>query len=143
MPLEFLKRRDKKGPPVAAPAAEPEELEAQEYALRLYYQAKASEGVRMSAGPQALRELPGMLLGLTENEIEVIEPLAIEFQEASPAIQRPSEALQWLNAHHDHSPVARHALLVLESVGAVDLAYDTFAVTLLHGEVDTSGFPEY
>ncbi|TAM70285.1 MAG: hypothetical protein EPN50_04680 [Chloroflexota bacterium] len=143
MPLEFLKRRDKQPARAAAPVAEPEAIEAEDYQLRLHYLAKASEGVRLKAGPQAMRELPGMLVGLTENEIEVIEPLAIEFQEAAPAIQRPSEALQWLNAHHDHSPIARHALLVLESVGAVDLAYDTFVVSLLHGETDTSGFPEY
>lgn len=144
MPLEFLKRRGSKAAP-PAPTPEPEEIEAQEYGLRLYYHAKSSEGVRMKAGPQALRELPGMLAGLTvpEHEIEVIDPLAIEFQEAAPTIQRPSEALQWLNAHHDHSPVARHALVVLESVGAIDLAYDSFAVSLLHGETDTSGFPEY
>lgn len=143
MPLEFLKRRDKQPARAAAPVAEPEAIEAEDYQLRLHYLAKASEGVRLKAGPQAMRELPGMLVGLTENEIEVIEPLAIEFQEAAPSIQRPSEALQWLNAHHDHSPIARHALLVLESVGAVDLAYDTFVVSLLHGETDTSGFPEY
>ncbi|MGH2467713.1 MAG: hypothetical protein ACRDGL_08285 [Candidatus Limnocylindrales bacterium] len=143
MPLEFLKRRDKQPARPAAPAAEPEEVEAQDYQLRLHYLAKTSEGVRLKAGPQAMRELSGLLVGLTENDIEVIEPLAIEFQEAAPSIQRPSEALQWLNAHHDHSPIARHALLVLESVGAVDLAYDTFVVSLLHGETDTSGFPEY
>lgn len=143
MPLEFLKRRDKQPARPAAPAAEPEEVEAQDYQLRLHYLAKTSEGVRLKVGPQAMRELSGLLVGLTENDIEVIEPLAIEFQEAAPSIQRPSEALQWLNAHHDHSPIARHALLVLESVGAVDLAYDTFVVSLLHGETDTSGFPEY
>ena len=142
LPLEFLKRRDK-SPTTGPVAVEPEEVQAEDYQLRLHYLAKTSEGVRLKAGPQALRELPGMLVGLTDHEIEVIEPLAIEFQEATPTIQRPSEALQWLNAHHDRSPIARHALLVLESVGAVDLAYDTFAVSLLHGETDTSGFPEY
>ena len=56
---------------------------------------------------------------------------------------RPSEAMQWLNAHHIHSPVTRHALVVLESIDAIDLAFDTFVCTLLDGEVDTSGYPEY
>jgi hypothetical protein len=51
--------------------------------------------------------------------------------------------MQWLNAHHIHSPVTRHALVVLESIDAIDLAFDTFVCTLLDGEVDTSGYPEY
>jgi hypothetical protein len=51
--------------------------------------------------------------------------------------------MQWLNAHHHLGPVTRHALVVLESIDAVDLAFDTFACTLLDGEVDTSGYPEY
>ena len=51
--------------------------------------------------------------------------------------------MQWLNAHHAHSPITRHALVVLESIDAVDLAFDTFACALLDGEIDTSGYPEY
>ena len=51
--------------------------------------------------------------------------------------------MQWLNAHHVHSPITRHALVVLESIDAVDLAFDTFVCALLDGEVDTSGYPEY
>ena len=51
--------------------------------------------------------------------------------------------MQWLNAHHVHSPITRHALVVLESIDAVDLAFDTFVCALLEGEVDTSGYPEY
>ena len=97
----------------------------------------------MKAGPNARRELPGMLLGLTENEIEVVEPLPVEFSEAAPYITHPSEAMQWINAHHGNSPIARHAISVLETVGALDLAFDTFVVTLLDGETDTSGYPEY
>ena len=51
--------------------------------------------------------------------------------------------MQWINAHHGNSPIARHAISVLETVGALDLAFDTFVVTLLDGETDTSGYPEY
>ena len=51
--------------------------------------------------------------------------------------------MQWLNAHHIHSPITRHALVVLESIDAVDLAFDTFVCAMLDGEVDTSGYPEY
>jgi hypothetical protein len=51
--------------------------------------------------------------------------------------------MQWLQAHSGTSPIARHALVVLESIGAVDVSFETFVVSLLHGDVDTSGYPEY
>ena len=53
--------------------------------------------------------------GIAKSDIEVIEPLPIEYSQATPAIVRPSEAMQWLNAHHTLSPIARHALVVLET----------------------------
>ena len=156
MPLDFLKRRNTADTPAAAayplagapPSSHagitlPEEVVAQEYQLKLYYAGKTSEGVRMKTGPNALAELPSMLHGLARTEIEVVEPLPIEFSQATPVISRPSEAMQWLNAHHVHSPVTRHALVVLESIDAIDLAFDTFVCTLLEGEVDTSGYPDY
>jgi hypothetical protein len=87
--------------------------------------------------------LPSMLTGLARSEVEIVEPLAIEFSQATPTIVMPTEAMQWLNAHHLHSPITRHALMVLELIDAVDLAFDTFVCTLLEGEVDTSGYPEY
>ena len=151
MPLDFLKRRNAPEPDQPQPAAPaptgsivmPEEVVAQEFQLKLYYAGKTSEGVRMKAGPQAMAELPGMLVGLAKAEIEVVDPLPIEFSQATPTIARPSEAMQWLNAHHIHSPITRHALVVLESIDAVDLAFDTFVCSLLDGEIDTSGYPEY
>lgn len=151
MPLDFLKRKGsepEKGAPVAPPppttsVALPEEVVAQEYNLKLHFAGKSSEGVRMKAGPRALDELPSMLVGLAKSEIEVVDPLPIEFSQAMPQIARPSEAMQWLNAHHVHSPITRHALVVLETLDAVDLAFDTFVCALLDGEVDTSGYPEY
>ncbi len=97
----------------------------------------------MRAGPQAMAELPRMLDGLTRNEVEVVDPLPLEYAQAIPVIARPSEAMQWLNAHHELSPVTRHALVVLESIDAVDLAFDTFVCSLLDGETDTSGYPDY
>ena len=151
MPLDFLKRRNVPEPgtsQAAAPAQTgsvmmPEEVVAQDFQLKLYYAGKTSEGVRMNAGPQAMGELPSMLVGLAKSDIEVVEPLPIEFSQATPTIARPSEAMQWLNAHHIHSPITRHALVVLESIDAVDLAFDTFVCSLLDGETDTSGYPEY
>jgi len=150
VPRNFLKR---KGSPEPAPKAStqtarsagmmPEEVVAQEHQLKLYYAGKSSEGVRLKAGPAAVAELPMMLVGLARAEIEVVEPLPIEFSQATPNIVTPSEAMQWLNAHHVHSPITRHALVVLESIDAVDLAFDTFVCSLLDGEVDTAGYPEY
>ena len=150
MPLDFLKRRGNENddaapaaPPAAASSVMPEEIVAQEYQLKLYFAGKSSEGVRMKAGPNAMNELPSMLVGLAKSEIEVVDPLPIEFSEATPTIVRPSEAMQWLNAHHALSPITRHALVVLESIDAVDLAFDTFVCAMLDGETDTSGYPEY
>jgi hypothetical protein len=148
VPLEFLKRRGQAAESAAPTPAKssslmPEEVVAQDHLLKLYYAGKSSEGVRMKTGPQAVRELPSMLVGLARSEIEVVEPLPIEYSEATPTIVTPSEAMQWLNAHHGHSPITRHALVVLESIDAVDLAFDTFVCALLEGEVDTSGYPEY
>lgn len=152
MPLEFLRRKSNPPAPAPAPAAAtavpsgqtlPEEVVAQEHQLRLNYAGKTSEGVRIKTGAAALADLPHMLSGLSRSEVEVIEPLPIEFSQASPTIVRPSEAMQWLNAHHALSPVSRHALVVLETIDAVDLAFDTFVCGLLDGEIDTSGYPAY
>ncbi len=148
MPLEFLKRKGgaEKATPVQQPAMSsglPEEVVAQDFQLKLHYAGKSTEGVRMRAGPQAMAELPRMLEGLTRDQVEVVDPLPLEFAQAVPVIARPSEAMQWLNAHHELSPVTRHALVVLESIDAVDLAFDTFVCSLLDGETDTSGYPEY
>jgi hypothetical protein len=150
VPLDFLKRRGSEPaasapatPPSAPSAMLPEEAIGQEHQLRLSYSGKSSEGVRMNGGHAALSEMPGMLAGLAKADIEIVEPLPLEYSQATPTIVRPSEAMQWLNAHHMHSPITRHALQVLEAIDAVDLAFDTFAVTLLDGEIDTSGYPEY
>jgi len=149
VPLEFLKRRggsaDKAAaqPQPAMPSGLPEEVVAQDFQLKLYYAGKSTEGVRMRAGPKAMAELPRMLEGLTRHGVEVVDPLPLEFAQAVPVIARPSEAMQWLNAHHELSPVTRHALVVLESIDAIDLAFDTFVCSLLDGETDTAGYPEY
>jgi hypothetical protein len=149
VPLEFLKRRgdgDKSQPPTpvpAPPAGMPEEVVAQDFQLKLYYAGKSSEGVRLRAGAQAMGDLPKLLAGITQHEVEVVEPLPLEFAHAMPQIVRPSEAMQWLNAHHELGPVTRHGLVVLESIDAIDMAFDTLACTLLDGEVDTSGYPDY
>jgi hypothetical protein len=144
LPLDFLKRRpNEKAKEQATPSLLPEDVEAEEHTLKLTYRAKTSQGVRMNAGPAATGELSAMLAGVSQSPVEMIEPLAVDFQGASPWIVRPHEALSWINANHDHSPIARHGLIVLESSDAVDAAFETMAIALLHGELDTAGFPEF
>ena len=53
--------------------------------------------------------------------------------DAAPVMSHAEEAMQWLQAHHNASPIARHALFVLESIGAVDVSFETFVVSLLPG----------
>lgn len=150
MPLEFLRRkgggtRASKAtvPEPQAPAPVPEEAIAEEHQLRLTYGAKTSSGVRMQGGPQILAALPAMLNDIAMTEVEVVEPRVTTLASASPSIIRTAEASEWLRAHGESSPITRHALYVLESLDAIDPAYDTFACALLDGELDTSGYPEY
>lgn len=146
MPLEFLRRKGTaKTPQVAAPepAPIPEEAVAEEHQLRLTFGAKTSNGVRMQGGPHILAALPTMLDNVARTQVEVVEPRATMLAAASPSIVRTAEAQEWLRAHGDASPITRHALYVLESLDAIDPAYDTFACALLDGTVDTAGYPEY
>jgi hypothetical protein len=84
-----------------------------------------------------------MLDEVATTPVEVVEPRPTNLAAASPSIVRTAEAGEWLRAHGDAAPITRHALYVLESLDAIDPAYDTFAVALLDGSVDTSGLPEY
>jgi len=150
VPLEFLRRRGggraaSKGTPQASggPSPVPEEAVAQSHHLRLNLAARTSEGVRMAPNPALMGQVPELLLEHAKSEIEVVEPRPTELGMASPSIIRADEAGAWLQAHGSASPVTRHALWVLESLDAIDPTYDTFAVALLDGEVDTSGYPDY
>lgn len=150
MPLEFLRRKgggsrasSPSSPPEVAPAAVPEEAVAEDHQLRLNFGAKTSSGVRLQGGPQVLAALPSMLNGIAKTVVEVVEPRVTTLASASPNITRTEEAAEWLRAHGAHSPITRHALYVLESLDAIDPAYDTFACALLDGTVDPAGYPEY
>jgi hypothetical protein len=69
--------------------------------------------------------------------------LSVEDAEAAPRLVDPAQAMAWVNAHHAESPITRHALFVLESLDALDPAFETAALALLSGETDTAGYPEY
>jgi hypothetical protein len=121
----------------------PEEVVAQDHQLRLTFAGKTSEGVRLRGGAEAIAELPDMIGSLALSDIEVVDARHPDLGHASPTIIRPSEAAQWLQAHGSQSAITRHALFVLESLDAIDPAFDTFACALLDGEVDPAGYPDY
>lgn len=145
MPIPFLGRRKKSAPArtAARPSLAPDQLELEDQSLRLHFRALSSHGVRMPAEHDIPVRLPSLLEGFALSSVELIEPLPVEFQNAAPSIVRPESALQWINAHHGRSPISRHALFILESLDALDLAYETFAVALLNGDVDGEGFPRF
>lgn len=148
MPLEFLRRKG--GGPravteaVPEPAlALPEEAVAEDHQLRLNLGAKTSNGVRLRGGPELLLALPGMLDGVAKSGIEVVAPRDTTLVSAAPNIIHTTEATEWLRAHGESAPLTRHALWVLESLDAIDPAYDTFACALLDGDLGIGGYPEY
>ena len=132
MPLPFIHSRRKKRvvalpPRVSLP---PDTLEFEEASLRVQYHSISSHGVRLPHTDDVPTLLPRLLEGFA-TEVELIEPLSAEFQDAAPQLLRPQTALQWINAHHGRSRIGRHALYILESLDVIDLAYETFAVALL------------
>ena len=121
----------------------PEEVNAEDHQVRLSYAAKSSEGIRLGSGPEAKAELGSMIGGLAKTPVEVLEPREMDTGQASPAIVRTAEAQAWLDAHGHNSPITRHALFVLETLDAIDPAYETFACTLLDGGTDPAGYPDF
>ena len=141
--MSFLRRRKKQEE--AAPAPEPvvEEISGQGFGLKLHFVAKTSDGLRVSADPSVSGALHGIVEPLAMGSVELIEPLPLEYADAAPTIERLTEMQQWLLARRDVSPIGRHALYVLELTDAVDMTVDSLVCGLLHGETDTSGYPEY
>ncbi|MGA3030814.1 MAG: hypothetical protein ABSE58_08785 [Candidatus Limnocylindrales bacterium] len=129
---------DQPAPPLPLP-----EVDAHEFSLKLSYAAKSSEGVRLKGGPGLVPRLHSMLAGYVQGESELVEPLPPELSQATPYIARIPGSGQWLEYNRDRSPVTRHALVVLESVDAIDPVYETLVCGLLSGETDTTGYPEY
>jgi hypothetical protein len=142
--MSFLRRTNKKKEaPPPPPTAVQEEVTAQEYSVRLSLLARSSDGLRLPANPAAVAAIPGIVEPLSQTPVEVIEPLPLEYSDAAPTVERFTEVQQWVLARRDISPVGRHGLYVLEMTDALDMTVDTFHCGLLHGETDTSGYPEY
>jgi hypothetical protein len=142
--MSFLRRKKKDdSAPPPPPTAMQEEVRAQEYSLRMSYMARSSDGLRLPADPTAMGMLSGIVEPLSMTTVELIEPLPLEYSDAAPAIERFNEVQQWVLARREVSPIGRHGLYVLELTDALDMTVDTFACGLLHGDTDTSGYPEY
>ena len=140
--MSFLKRKKAESPP-PPPTPMVEEVTGQQYALKLAYMARSSDGLRMGTDPAVFKMLPQIVEPLSDTPIEIIEPLPLEYSDATPAVERFNEMQQWVLARRDLGPIARHALYVLEMTDALDMTVDTFFSGLLHGETDTSGYPDY
>jgi hypothetical protein len=141
--MSFLRRKKTEEQTPPPPQAVQEEVAAQDYSLKLSYVAKSSDGLRLAADPNVLRAIPGIVEPLTQTPVEVIEPLPLEYSDAAPTMERFNEMQQWVLARRDLGPIGRHGLYVLELTDAIDMTVDTFACALLHGETDTSGYPDY
>lgn len=141
MPFLSRKKKESSSPPPPTPMHE--EVTAQEYLLRLSIVARSSDGLRLTADPTIASAIPGIVEPLSQTTVETIDPLPIEYSEASPAIERFNELQQWVLARRDVSPIGRHCLYVLEMTDALDMTVDTVSCGLLHGDTDTSGYPDY
>ncbi|MGH2444635.1 MAG: hypothetical protein ACRDGD_01125 [Candidatus Limnocylindria bacterium] len=141
--MSFLRRKKPDAEPPPPPTPVQEEVTAEEYLVRLSFVAKSSDGLRLPADPTIAASIPGIVEPLSQTPVEVIEPLPLEYSDASPAIDHFNEVQQWVLARRDLGPIGRHGLYVLELTDALDMTVDTFACGLLHGETDTSGYPEY
>ena len=141
--MSFLKRKkqEQAAPPPPTPMFE--EVAAQEYLLRLSFVARSSDGLRLRADPGVAAAIPAIVEPLSQTPVETIEPLPLEYSDASPAIERFTEIQQWVLARREVSPIGRHGLYVLEMTDALDMTVDTFFCGLLHGDTDTSGYPDY
>ncbi len=141
--MSFLRRKRQDAPPPPPPTPVHEEITAQEYSLRLSFVARSSDGLRLPADPRVASAIPGIVEPLSQTPVEVVAPLPLEYADASPALERFNEVQQWVLARRDVGPIARHGLYVLEMTDALDMTVDTFYCGLLHGDTDTSGYPEY
>jgi hypothetical protein len=141
--MSFLRRKKPEPEPPPPPTPVQEEVVAQEYQLRIALVARSSDGLRLPADPRVAASLASIVEPLSQTKVEVIPPLPLEYSDAAPAIERFNEVQQWVLARRDVSPIGRHGLYVLEMTDALDMTVDTFVCGLLHGDTDTSGYPEY
>jgi hypothetical protein len=138
----LLGRPEEAPPPVAEPT--PDGLIVDDHELKLTYRAKTSQGVRMTAGPNALAALPNLLADVAHRgRVTVVPPIDSSADRAAPDLLRPELGQAWLHATHDQPPEVRHGMFVLAVLDAFDPAFETIVLAQLAGETDTAGYPEY
>src|SRR5204862_7818187 len=136
--MSFLKRKKAEPAPPPPPTPVVEEVTGQQYALKLAYMARSSDGLRMTGNPAVVQMLPQIVEPLSDTPIEIIEPLPLEYSDATPAVERFNEMQQWVLARRDLGPIAQHALYALQMTDAHDVTVYTFFSCLLHGATNTS-----
>jgi hypothetical protein len=141
--MSFLRRKKTEAAPPPPPTPMAEEVAAQQFSVKLAYMARSSDGLRLPAEQGGRGLLAGVVVPLALDRVEVIEPLDHAHGNASPTIERAEESAQWLDARASLSPIARHALHILESTEALDMTVDTFYCAMLHGDTDSAGYPDY
>lgn len=141
--MSFLRRGRNKEEVPPPPTPVQEEVAAQQFSLKLTFLARSSDGLRLPADPRMQSMLPSVVEPLAISPVEVLEPVSNELADAAPNIERLPELQQWITVRSMASPIAHHTLYVLESTDAVDMTVDTLATALLHGQTDTSGYPDY
>lgn len=147
--VDFLKRRSgrsaakKQAATAAGAGAQAAEVGGEDYAYSLHLRAKSGDSIRIAGRPDPVAELRAILRDVALSDVEILEPRPIELADAAPEIERPREAMQWLEAHRGNGAIARHALRIFETVGAIDLSVDMLACALLHGQGDEVSQPSY
>ena len=141
--MSFLRRKPVEPVPAAPPLPVAEEVAAQQFSMKLTFMARSSDGLLIQPSQAGSSLLSDIVAPLARSGVEIIEPLDHEHGDAAPRIERSDEMARWLEARGSLSPVSRHALYLLESADALDMTVDTFCCGLLHGETDTSGYPDY
>lgn len=139
--MGFFRRSKPEPPPEPAPTPGFALIEGRPYSVALAYLARSSDAVRLAPSPQVVTALPHIVEPLAIDGVEVVSPLPLELAAAAPRFERLNELEQWILARRALGPVTRHALFVLEQTEAVDMTIDTLVCGLLHGEVDTAGYP--
>jgi hypothetical protein len=87
--------------------------------------------------------LPSVVEPLAIGPVEVLDPVSHELAEASPTIERLASCSSGSPARRRSAPSACTRSMSSSPPTAVDMTVDSVACALLHGETDTSGYPDY
>ena len=113
-----------------------EEPPAEDYELKLTYRARSSKGVRFQPGEGSVAgDCRRMLEEFNRSPIELIEPLDAAVRRGEPADHAHDRGLPVAERAPSRAhPVTRYGLMVLETLDAVDPAYESVAICLLDGD---------